>query len=234
MSRVADILSLVRRARGSKRAAADLPAEEEESAVDTEEPHVPVGLKGVIAATSKLLAVNRGLTPVDDRDSWEFKRVMTPDKMMAERVRMDASKMRRKLSRYAAKHGNLRSVLPFAFDEDVQGLLIGSSLSAPLEEINPVHILEQARRVTLMGPGGVGSSNAVTPEMQAISGSQFGFIDPLAGPESESAGIDTRLATGVRLGSDGRIYQKFRDRRNGGRVWLSPDRLSSRVVRLPD
>lgn len=235
MTRADNVLNLVRRIRsGETKVAAAAPAPESEGIADVDgEEYAPVGVKGILAATGKLLAVNRGVAEVDDRDSWEFKRVMTPDALMAERVKMDASKMRRKISRMAAKKGTLQSVLPFAFDDDVQGLIIGNSLSSPLEEINPVNLLEQARRITLMGPGGINSSNAITEDMQGISASQFGFISPLEGPESERAGIDNRLATGVKFGSDGKLYQRFRNPKTGQYHWLSPEDLSGKTIRLP-
>lgn len=243
MSNVQEILELVGKHVSQRKKATASPPEPAPSPVrdsdndgiaDTDEPHVGVGLGGLIAATSKLLAVNRGLVEPDDRDNWAYKRIMTPDKLLSERIRRDASQMRRKVIRHAARHGSLNGLHPFAFDDDVQGLIIGNPLSSPLEEINPMHIMEQARRVTLMGPGGVGSSEAVTEDMQAINASQFGFIDPLSGPESERAGIDTRFANGVRIGSDGKLYQRFFDRRRNARVWMSPDQLRGRVVKLPD
>lgn len=231
MNRFDKILNLVRHSRGKAAAA---PPKEDDGIADVDESFTPVGLKGVIAATGKLLAVNRGVIPTDNRDSWEFKRVYTPDRLMAERVTMDASKMRRKIMRMSARRGNLQSILPFAFDDDVQGLIIGNSLSSPLEEINPVNILEQARRITLMGPGGINSPNAITPEMQGVQTSLFGFISPLEGPESERAGIDNRLAWGVKLGDDGRLYQRFLNPKTQKHHWLSPEDLAGKVLKLPD
>lgn len=92
----------------------------------------------------------------------------------------------------------------------------------------------QARRVTMMGPGGVGSSDAITEGMQAIHGSQFGFICPLSGPESEKIGVDARLAWGAKFGSDGKIYQQFRDPRKNKLVWKSAEDLRGKVLKLPD
>lgn len=224
------LLDRIRRHR-LKRAGVNLPQEE---VFDQHgEPYVPVGIQGVLAASSKLLAVNRGLVPPDDRDSWEFKRVMTTDRLMRERIRMDASKMRRKISMLAAKRKTLKGIPPNAFDKDIEGLLVGNPLSSPLEEINPMQLVGQARRITMMGPGGIGSDDAVTPEMQAIHPSQFGFISTLEGPESARAGVDVRLATGTRIGSDGRIYQQFKDRSTGAKVWRSPEDLSGKVVSIP-
>lgn len=197
--------------------------------------YTSVGLGGIMAATGKLLAVNRGLEPPDDRDAWEFKRLMTTDTLFRERIKLDASKMRRQLVRRAAKRRTLKGVmLPFAFDEDVNGLLIGNPLSSPLEEINPMHLVEQSRRITMMGPGGIGTDQAITPSMQQISASQFGFVSGLEGPESARAGVDVRMAWGTKIGSDGKLYQRFKDKRSGSMTWLSPEDLSGRVVGIPD
>ena len=198
------------------------------------EEYVPVGIDGVLAASGKLLAVNRGEAGLDNRDSLAFKRTVTVDRMLRERIRMDSDRSGKKLMRALARKRNLEGMAPFHFDNYATGLLIGNPLSSPMEEINPMHIVEQARRMTLMGPGGVGSKDAITSGMQNVDASQFGFIDPLAGPESEQAGVDTRLAFGVRIGSDGRLYQKFRNRRTGGDEWLSPDQIDGKTVKLPD
>lgn len=198
------------------------------------EDYVGVGVDGILAASNKLLAVNRGEDQTDERDSWAFKRVMTPDKLLRERVRMDADKSGRKLMRALARKRTLQAMTPFHFDNYTTGLILGNPLSTPLEEINPMHLVEQARRITLMGPGGIGTPSAITPSMQSVHASQFGFIDPLSGPESERAGIDSRFAWGVRIGNDGRLYQQFLNRRTGKKEWLSPDQIDRKVVKIPD
>lgn len=244
-SSIDDLLAKVRRARQAKQAAVvpsaepvtppPLKAEEPRYAYQDDEEYVNVGLGGLLAASEKLLATNRGLEQPDHRDSWAFKRVMYPDRILRERIRMDETGMLKKVLRMAAMRRNLSPVAPFAFDDYALRMFVGGTpLSSPLEETNPMHILENARRLTLMGPGGIGSRDALTADMQAVSPDQFGFIDPVAGPESEMAGIDVRLAWGVRVGSDGRLYQQFRNRRTGELEWVSPDALQGKVVKIPD
>jgi len=201
---------------------------------DDGDEYLSVGVDGILAASSKLLAVNRGDAKPDQRDSWAYKRIMTPDKLLRERIRMDADRSGRKLMRVLARRKSLDAVTPFHFDNYATGLLLGNPLSTPLEEINPMHIVEQLRRVTMMGPGGIGSSQAITPSMQAVHASQFGFVSPVEGPESEKAGIDVRLAWNTRLGSDGRVYQQFFNKRTGQMEWVSPEELEGKVVKLPD
>jgi DNA-directed RNA polymerase beta subunit len=221
-----------------KEASVPAPAAPPESAQmlydDDQDEYVPVGIGGLLASTEKLLAVNRGLTPTDDRDSWGFKRVKTPDMLMRERVRLDAAKTRLNLLRNAARMKNLSGMHSFAFNPYTEGLLVGNSLSMPLEEINPMQLVEQSRRITMMGPGGIGSEDAITQDMQAINATQFGFISPLEGPESSRAGVDVRLSWGTKYGSDGKVYQRFLDPRKKKYVWLSPEQVIGKVVKIPD
>jgi DNA-directed RNA polymerase beta subunit len=104
----------------------------------------------------------------------------------------------------------------------------------PLEEINPLHLVEQSRRITQMGPGGIPSDSSITMETAALHPSTFGFVSPIESPESERAGVDSRLTWGSRIGSDGKIYQKVKNSRTGKRQWVSSGDLAGKVVALPD
>lgn len=195
----------------------------------------PPGVGGILESSRRLLAINRGDEEPDDRDNLRFKRYYMPHELMGERVDMDAGKLRMSLGRRLAKTRKLKSMPPFYFDSYMTGHITGkSSMSFPVEETNPMHLADQHARSTLMGPGGIGDPSAITDEAQAVSPSEFGFIASVEGPESERAGIDVRLATGARIGSDGRVYQKFFDRRAGAMRWMSAEDLDGLVVRLPD
>lgn len=196
--------------------------------------YIPVGLSGILAASEKLKAVSRGHVEPDDRDSLEFKTYLTPDKLLRERIRLDADKTRLGLMRRAAKSRSLGVIPPNAFNGYMRGLLIGNPLASPLEEINPMHVVEQARRVTGFGPGGIGSSDAITETMQAVNPSQFGFLSVVEGPESEAAGIDSRLSDGVHYGSDGNLYRVMRNARTGKKQWVDQRTAARSVLRLPD
>jgi RNA polymerase Rpb2, domain 3 len=151
---------------------------------DEHEKYVSVGIDGLLAATEKLLAVNRGLAEPDDRDSLPNDRIYTVDRLMAERIKLDHGRTLRAMMGRLSRIRNLAPVSPDAFGEYTVGYIRSNPLVPALEEINPMHILEQKRRITKMGPGGVGDPNAITEAMQAVSATQFGFVDPIAGPES--------------------------------------------------
>jgi DNA-directed RNA polymerase beta subunit len=201
---------------------------------DDGEKMVPVGVGGLLAASEKLLAINQGLIPPDERDSLKFKRVKLLDHLLKERIRLDVGQTKRDLVRRAARVRSLQPVHAQVFDKYMTGHIIGNPLSMPLEEINPMHLVEQSRRITQMGMGGIGDSSMITLDAQMVHPSQFFFISPSEGPESEQAGIDTRLAWGAKYGSDGRLYQKFYDRRAKKYRWMSPSDLDGLTVKVPD
>lgn len=210
------------------------PTLDENEDVFGDKDYVPVGVNGLLAASEKLLHVNQGVADEDDRDALQFKRLYTTPHLIRERIRLDAGKAKRNLARFAARRKSLQPAHALMFDGYIQGHLQGNPLSLPLEEINPLHILEQARRITQMGEGGIGSSDSFTGGMQSVKGSEMGFIDPVSGPESEAAGIDVRAAWGTKYGRDGRIYQKMKNRRTGQFQWVSADDIADKVLKLPD
>jgi DNA-directed RNA polymerase beta subunit len=202
--------------------------------VESDPNDVPADIDTILAATEKLLAVNRGMAEPDERDSLEFRRVYTPDKLMAERIKLDAGKLKRMAMRRLAKMRNLNGIGPGYFDDYTEGLIVGNPLSSPPEEINPMHLVEQNSRITQLGAGGLPSDESITPEAQSLHPSTFGFLDSIAGPESSRIGVDTRLATGARIGDDGNIYQQFHNRRTGQKEWLTPGKLVGKTLALPD
>lgn len=201
---------------------------------DDGEEYMSVGTDGVLAASEKLLAINRGMDEPDERDSLKFQKVFRPHSMIRESIKMDAGKVARQAMFTAARRKNLSGLQTSAFDPYVERLLVGNPLTSPLEEINPMHLTESARRITKMGPGGLRSSESITEEAQSIHPSQFGFISVIEAPESEKAGIDVRISMGTKIGSKGRLYQKFYDRRAKKYRWMSPEDLDGLTIKIPD
>lgn len=194
---------------------------------------VGLGIEGLLDVTDKVIRVGRGEADTDERDSLAYKRFYAVDDLLKERILLDHGKLRLKTLRQLARMRNLGALRVHHFEPYVDQLIVKSALSSPPEEINPLHLREQQRRFTAMGEGGIRSEDAITPEAQNVSPSHFGFVDVLAGPESSRAGIDSRLATGVRLGSDGRPYQQFLNRKTGNYEWLNPSDLVGKVLAVP-
>lgn len=150
---------------------------------DDGEEYIPVGVEGLIAATKKLRSVSRGEAETDHRDSFRYKKIFTTPDLIAERIQLDAGKVRKTLLQRAAKMRNLNSLSSGHFTPYTEGQLLQNRLSAPFEQINMLQNLEQNRRITQMGDGGLSSSRSITEDAQALDTSTFGFLGALEGPE---------------------------------------------------
>lgn len=195
---------------------------------------VPTDINTILAATEKVLAVNRGTAEPDERDSLEFRKVLTPADMLAERIEMDAGKARRVMLRRVNKRRNLDPVNVAHFDNYSEGMMNGNPLCLPLEEMNPLALVEQARRISGMGVGGLSSDDSISSEATALHPSTFGFLSSIEGPESGKIGVDTRLAWGAKIGASGKIYKKMRHVSTGKDKWVSASDLHNSVVGLPE
>ena len=195
--------------------------------------HTGVTKEAILAATKKLLAINRGEADPDDRDHLAYQQFVGPEDLFAERLRRDHSGLRRELFYKIKKHGNLDKMPSGALTKQIEQVLLGSGLSQALEEINPAEVLDKQGRITRLGEGGIPSLDAIPDEARNVQPSHLGFMDPIRTPESMRAGVDLQMASGARKGRDGRIYTQLQDKK-GQMVWKSPQDLFDAVVATND
>lgn len=212
----------------------DLKNKTDNNEEDSDYPKVSIGINGLLAASKKLLAINKGEAEPDNRDSLRFKRVLNVDDLIAERAALDAGKLKNNIMYKISKSRSLKHFPSNVFDPYVTGHIVGNPLSLPSEEINPLYLLDQQSRLTVFGQGGIKSADLVTPEAQNVNPSTFGFIDPIASPDGLKIGVDTRLAYNTRIGNNGKLYTRVRNKRTGKLQWLTPDELEEVTVAFPD
>jgi hypothetical protein len=150
---------------------------------DEDDEDVDGGVDTILATTEKVLAVNKGLTPADQRDSLRYRKIYSMDRLLNERIALDTDQILRNTMRKVSRVGSLKPISSGHFSGYTEGMVVGHPLSLPLEEINPMHLLEQSRRVTQMGPGGLPGSSSITEEAQNLHPSEFFFLSAVEGPE---------------------------------------------------
>lgn len=197
----------------------------EDTLSSRDDEYVPVGLDGILSATQKALAMNRGLVGSDHRDGLGFKRLMSTADLMAERVRMDATGSLRKLVQHSARQRTLKGFSPGALDDLIEKHITQSSLSSPLEEINPLDVMNQARRVTMLGPGGISSADMITPAMQAVHASSFGYLSAIEGPECFDDLTEVFTQRGWQKWASVTLRDKFACRVDGKFEWNHASRI---------
>ena len=164
----------------------------------------------LLRASQKVLNAQRGLEDVDDRDDLTFQKFYGPEDFFSERINKDAGGSLRNALFKATNKGSLDSFRNSVFTPVLNGVLIGSGLGAPIEEVNPMEILDQNLRVIRTGEGGIGSAaHGIPIDTRSVQPSHLGYLDPVRTPESSQVGVDLRLAVGTKKGSDGQIYSSM-------------------------
>jgi len=187
-----------------------------------------------LAATRKLIGINRGEVDPDDRDHLGYMKVLGQEDLISERVLKDLAPLRRALWKATMSGGDLKALAPGLFTKSLMAAIQSSGLGQPNESVNPSMWLEQMGRVSRMGVGGIADADAIPAESQAVQPSHLGYMDPVATPENMRAGVDTRFANSALKGDDGKLYVKFLNPRTGEEELVAPDRMVDATIAFPN
>jgi DNA-directed RNA polymerase beta subunit/DNA-directed RNA polymerase beta' subunit len=196
-------------------------------------PHKNLTKDAAVDTTKKLLAVSRGEADTDDRDHMAYQTFLGPEDLLAERMGRDKRILHELLWKASTK-GNLDTLPTGAYTKHVHDAIMGSGLGMSLEESNPTDVLDQQTRVSRLGKGGIESIDSIPDEARSVLPSQLGYVDLVRAPESSKIGVDSRVASGAKKGSDGRIYSSFIDNRTGQSVYKSPQDIVDSTVAFPN
>ena len=187
----------------------------------------------LLRASQKLLNISRGDEKPDNRDNPRFAKYYAIEDFLKERVDKDAGRLSKTLLYKARRNRNLKSIQRNALAPYVDAFIQGSGLAMPGEEANPLSTLEQMSRISKFGEGGISSPEAVTMDAREVNGDYLGFVDPIAGPESEKIGVDVRATWHTYKGNDNKLYGEFLDARTGKTAYIdigtAADRRSGRT-----
>lgn len=193
-------------------------------------PFERLDLDTLLATTRKLVRVSRGEDEIDDRDNLAFQTFVGPEDLLSERIAKDAGGLRRKALWKASYAQSLKTMPNSLLGKQLEMALLGSGLGNTPEEINPSEMFDKQSRFTRLGEGGIPSVDSIPDEARSVQPSHLAFVDPVRTPESMRAGIDLNLASGVKKGSDGRLYAPFRDVRTGQTLYRSPQDVADLAI----
>lgn len=192
-----------------------------------------VSTEMILTAVDKLRKVMLGDEPEDDRDSLEFKKFLSFDDHIEERIRNSAQKVVRKVNNRIDKATSVKELVSLGdFNTAVKAFFTTSSLSAPTEQTNPLSMFGDFSKVTISGEGGVESAHAVTNAMRDINPSSLGFLDPVHTPESENIGALLHLSIHAKKKGD-TLATSVIDVKTGNLVEITPKELVSSCVAFP-
>lgn len=190
--------------------------------------------KAILDVTRKILAVNKGEAPDDNRDSQAYQSIHSAEDFIRDRLRQDQAGAIRKLLWKASREGRLGDIQRGLLDKNISALFEKSGLSMAVEDINPFEIYDQRQAITRLGEGGISSEQAVSRDARGVQASYLGIIDASRGPESSKLGLDLRVTDAALKGSDNQLYTTVRNLKTGEPEIVSARTLSSKTVAFPN
>jgi DNA-directed RNA polymerase beta subunit len=187
----------------------------------------------LLTASKKILDVHRGEAQPDDRDSIVFKSFYGADDHIREKLIKNAEKLKSAMRFRLSKTRNInKSISSQTFDPFVLGTITTSTLSNPPGQTNLLSIMGENSKVTVMGEGGIATTNQISDDARQISNSEAGFIDPLHTPEGGQIGVSVHhTMRAIKLGND--LYSQFYDK-TGKLRFMKPMDLHGKTIAFPD
>ncbi|MFH0942815.1 MAG: DNA-directed RNA polymerase subunit beta [Candidatus Beckwithbacteria bacterium] len=192
----------------------------------------------IVATIKYLIGLQNGQGRVDDIDSLSNRRVRRVGELVATSafrvglLRLERS-IREKMSLAKADVEITPSTLvnPRPVIASVSDFFRRNRLSTILDQTNPLSEIDNLRRLSVMGPGGVTRERA-SFSMRDINSSQYGRICPVRSPEGPNIGLVTYLALYARVNQFGFLetpYRKLIQEKKGNQIKM---RVTDEIVYL--
>lgn len=171
--------------------------------------------KDLIAILRQLVLVNEGKASVDDVDSLMNRRVKSVGEILFEVANDAMTRFERNVKDRMSRLGNEKGVMPASLmntktiSAQLESFFSMSQLSKFMEQQNIFGQIEELRRLTAKGPGGLQTKNAGF-SVRDVHFSHYSRICPVTSPEGINAGLVTHFSVYARLNKYGFIEAPFR------------------------
>ena len=191
--------------------------------------------KYMLRTIEKTINVVTGKEEPDSRDSLEFKETYDIADIIKDRLTNKSwqNKVRYKIRRNIDKFDDLlRIINKNDISNPINNAFTSSTFANYAKQINPMPMITEEFKVSLLGEGGISSTRRVTDEAQKLHDSSAGFLDPIHGPESDRAGVISYLSSGTK--KDGhKLLRKMTNLKTGKNEWVDPATASKFGFALP-
>ncbi|MCX7881115.1 MAG: DNA-directed RNA polymerase subunit beta [Patescibacteria group bacterium] len=183
--------------------------------IDKKENHL-LNKKDIIEAISYLLNLTINKGKFDDIDHLGNRRLRTVGELVGMYgIRVGMLRVEREIKERMSLVGNETTVLPSNVVNSkpiivsINSFYRTSQLSTIVDQTNPLSELENLRRITVGGPGGIQKERA-SFSIRDISSSQYGRICPIRTPEGPNIGVVTYMALYSRVNQYGFLETPYR------------------------
>jgi DNA-directed RNA polymerase subunit beta len=195
-------------------------------------------MEDVIATISYLTKLQTGEGKTDDIDHLANRRVRRVGELVCQvAFRPGLLRLERAIKEKMSLTGADSPATPAMFVNarpliaSINEFYRSNQLSTILDQTNPLSEIDNLRRLTVMGPGGITRERA-SFSIRDINSSQYGRICPIRSPEGPNIGLVTYMALYARINEYGFLetpYRKVEKVKKNGKVKM---RVSKEIVYL--
>lgn len=194
-------------------------------------PITDAGLAALMASAGKILEVQRSQAEPDDVDAPEFKTAHSISDLLPERLTRYSKYLTRKAERRLGDpDAKIRDIISTTWVDPLTTGYFGGGggldggLAHTAEAANPLAILSENSKLTVMGEGGIQNDHAITLGARLFRPTATNFVDSVHTPEKE-VGVMTHAARTVEV-KDKQMTALYFNVRNGNVDRKTPVRVS--------
>lgn len=175
--------------------------------------HRTITLKDLVAVVKEVINLNNIGGPADDIDNLKNRRVRSVGELAQKALRVGLLRMER-IVKDRMSVSDINTVTPSALinvrplTAALQEFFASSQFSHFMDQTNPLAELENKRRITAMGPGGLSRERAGF-EVRDVHHSHYGRLCPIETPEGSNIGLVSHLACFASINEYGFIVTPY-------------------------
>ncbi len=169
----------------------------------------------LVRIVKKLIKINNGVEPSDDIDHLCNRRIRSVGEVLERQLLAGIRRLEKNIKDKMSLYGQDAKVTPSMLvgtktvAASIQSFFGANQLSTFMDQTNILAELENKRKVTAAGPGGIVKDRA-TFSIREVHNSQYAKFDPVTSPESANIGVVTQLSILAKINEFGFLESPYR------------------------
>ena len=169
----------------------------------------------IVLAIKRLIQTNNGDVAPDDIDHLCNRRIRSVGEILERQLLGSIRRLEKNIKDKMSLYGQDAKVTPSMLvstkpiGASIQSFFGANALSSFMDQENILSELENKRKVTAGGPGGIAKERA-TFSIREVHNSHYSKFDPVTSPESANIGVVTQLAMLARINEFGFLEAPYR------------------------
>ncbi len=169
----------------------------------------------IVLTVKRLIQINNGDVEPDDIDHLCNRRIRSVGEIIERQLNGAVRRLEKNIKDKMSLYGQDAKVTPSMLvstkpiSASIQSFFGANALSSFMDQENILSELENKRKVTAGGPGGIAKERA-TFSIREVHNSHYSKFDPVTSPESANIGVVTQLAMLARINEFGFLEAPYR------------------------